>query len=90
MKEQSYANFIQDEKLIDAIERNLEKIGEAAACLPDDLHNKDPGVPWKSMIGLRNIVIHHYFGVDREIIYQNAVRNIPETKPKIERILKSI
>jgi uncharacterized protein with HEPN domain len=90
IKEQSYANFIQDEKLIEAVERNLEKIGEAAACLPDDLRNKNPDVPWKSMIGLRNIVIHHYFGVDREILYQIAFRNIPETKPKIERILESI
>lgn len=90
MNDQSYHDFIQDEKLIDAVERNLEKIGEAAACLPDDLRNKNPDVPWKSMIGHRNIVIHHYSGVDREIIYQTAARNIPETKPKIERILGSI
>jgi len=42
------------------------------------------------MIGLRNIVIHHYFGVDREIMYQIAVRNIPQTKPKIKGILERI
>jgi|WetSurMetagenome_2_1015567.scaffolds.fasta_scaffold1050411_1 uncharacterized protein with HEPN domain len=90
MEGQSFDHFIQDEKLIDAVERNLEKIGEAASCLPDDLRNKYPEVPWKSMIGLRNIVIHHYFGVDREIIYQISIRNIPETKPKIEGIRNNI
>jgi uncharacterized protein with HEPN domain len=42
------------------------------------------------MIGPRNIVIHHYFGVDRGIIYQISIWNIPQTKPKIEAILQSI
>jgi uncharacterized protein with HEPN domain len=84
----SYEEFIRNEQLVDAVERNIEKIGEAAAAIPDPIRNHHPEVPWKTIVGLRNKVIHHYFAVDYEVIYQIATKNIPETKGKIAGILR--
>jgi hypothetical protein len=84
----SYEEFIRQEQLVDAVERNIEKIGEAAAAVPDDIRNRHPEVPWKTIVGLRNKVIHHYFAVDHEVIYQIATKNIPETKGIIAGILR--
>jgi uncharacterized protein with HEPN domain len=74
--------------LIDAVERNIEKIGEAAAAIPDEIRDRYPDVPWKTIVGLRNKVIHHYFAVDLGVIYQIATKNIPETKGRIAEILR--
>ncbi|MGA7798399.1 MAG: DUF86 domain-containing protein [Methanoregula sp.] len=84
----SYAEFAKREQLIDAVERNIEKIGEAAAGVPDEIRDRHPEVPWKTIVGLRNKVIHHYFAVDPDVIYRIATKNIPETKDRIAGILK--
>ena len=83
----SYDEFILREETIDAVERNIEKIGEAAAAIPDDVRNRHPEVPWETIVGLRNKVIHHYFAVDHEVIWQIITKNIPETKGMIAEIL---
>jgi len=82
----SYDEFILRGQTIDAVERNIEKIGEAAAASPDDVRNRHPEVPWRTIVGLRNKVIHHYFAVDHEVIWQIGTRNIPATR---ERLLRS-
>lgn len=84
----SYEEFLQEEQLVDAIERNIEKIGEAAAAVPDSIRVRHPEVPWKTIVGLRNKVIHHYFAVDPEVIYLIGTKNIPETKDKVAKILR--
>ena len=84
----SYEDFIRNEQLIDAVERNVEKIGEAAAAIPDEIRKQHPEVPWKTIVGLRNKVIHHYFAVDHEVIWQIATKNIPATKGKISAIVR--
>ena len=84
----SYYEFIQREQLVDAVERNIEKIVKAAAAIPDEIRNRHPDIPWKTIAGLRNKVIHHYFAVDTEVIYQIAIKNIPETKERIAKILR--
>ncbi|MEN6611623.1 MAG: DUF86 domain-containing protein [Methanoregulaceae archaeon] len=86
----TYQEFVGNELLIDAVERNLEKIGEAAAALPDSLRDQYPEIPWKNIVGLRNKVIHHYFGVDKGVIWQIVTRNLPETRRKIETILQEL
>lgn len=70
--------------------RNIEIIGEAANKLSERIYEENKRVPWGRMIGLRNIVIHEYFGVDLNIIWQIVTVNLPETKPKIEKILTEI
>ncbi|MCD6093211.1 MAG: DUF86 domain-containing protein [Candidatus Omnitrophica bacterium] len=81
--------FAENEMVVDAVIRNLEIIGEASSNIPEDVREKCPDIPWRRMIGLRNITIHEYFGVDLGIIWEIINRNLPETKPKIEAILRS-
>ena len=84
----SYGDFIENEMLVDAVLRNLEVIGEAATKVPKEVQQKYPNVPWRRMIGLRNIVIHEYFGVDLSIIWEIVTKNLPETRPAIAQILE--
>ncbi len=85
-----YDDFIKNDLVRDAVLRNLEVIGEAAKSIPDDVREEYSDVPWKRIIGLRNIVIHEYFGVDFENIWKIIKENIPEVKPYIERILERL
>ena len=64
----SFEAFSSDQKTIDAVVRNLEIIGEAANRLPDEFKDKHPEVEWYKVVGLRNRIIHDYFGIDLKII----------------------
>ena len=72
--------FRQDEKTVDAVIRNLEVIGEATRQLPEDFSNRHPNVPWRQIAGLRNRVVHEYFGLDLEIIWQVIRHDLPQLK----------
>jgi uncharacterized protein with HEPN domain len=83
----TYDEFIKDEKTMDAVLRNLEVIGEAARNIPEELRGRYPDVEWHRMIGLRNIISHEYFGVDMQIIWEVATRNVPEAEPLVADML---
>ena len=85
-----YDDFVENTMLNEAVIRNLEIIGEASKNMPQNLRKQYPDISWKSMIGLRNIMIHEYFGVDLTIVWQIVTKNIPETKPMIEEMVKQI
>ena len=85
-----FDSFAHNNMVVDAVIRNLEIIGEAIRNIPDNFIDKYPDIPWKRMIGLRNIVIHTYFGIDLENIWKIIAENIPEVKPKIVEILNDI
>jgi len=70
--------------------RNLEIIGEASKYITKDMRAQYSEIPWKKMAGLRNVVIHEYFGVDLSIVWEIITRNIPEVKPLLEEVLKKI
>lgn len=89
-KDLSYEDFVKNQMIIDAVVRNLEIIGEAARNIPKSIQKKYKDVPWNRMIGLRNIVIHGYFGIDLSIIWEIITKNLPETKPSLLKILKEI
>lgn len=80
--------FHEDQMRIDAVVRNLEVIGEAAKYVSDDLRQQYSEVPWKSMIGLRNVLIHEYFGIDEQIVWEIVTLDFPRTKLLIEEVLK--
>src|SRR2546430_17266638 len=66
--------FAADEKTLDAVIRNLEVIGEAVKQLPADLRARQPGLDWQKIAGLRDILIHQYFGIDVDILWDTSSR----------------
>ncbi len=86
----SFEEFVKNDMVIDAVLRNLEIIGEASRNIPEDIRSKYKRIPWKRVIGFRNIVIHGYFGVDLEIVWTIITRHLKELKPEIERMLKEL
>lgn len=78
--------FRQDEKTVDAVVRNLEVLGEAARQLPEDFVTQHPDVPWRQVAGLRNRIVHDYFGLDLEIIWQVIQHDLPQLKTRLEEI----
>ena len=78
--------FQNDEKTTDAVVRNLEIIGEAAGRLPEDFTNQHSEIEWVKIIGLRNRIVHEYFGVDLQIIWQILIKDIPDFKASLNNI----
>ena len=90
IKGMDFETFKNDKKTIKAIIRDLEIIGEAAAKIPVDIQDKYPGIPWKHMIGMRNKLIHEYFGVDLEIVWVVCTEEIPPLKPFFITLLNAL
>jgi len=86
----SFEDFTKDDKTIDAVIRNFEIIGEAANNLSNDLLNKYTDIQWRQIIGLRNRLIHAYFGIDYTIIWKVISENLNIFKFQIENLIKEI
>lgn len=84
-----YDAFAQDQKSIDAVVRNLKVIGEVAKNIPDSVKHEYSEIPWKRMVGLRNIVVHEYFGIDLEIIWKIVTENLPNARLQIEKMQRN-
>ena len=83
-----FDNYEKDNKTIDAVVRNLEIIGEASRNIPENIKMRYRDVYWKGIVGLRNRIIHEYFGVDLKIIWHIIKEEIPVLKGQMEGILK--
>ena len=75
--------FVKDEKTADSVVRNLEIIGEATNRLRADFKAKHPQIEWHKIVGLRHRIVHDYFGIDLEIIWEITQKDLPELKSKL-------
>ena len=83
-------DFSNNELIQDGVIRNLEIIGEVVKNLPDDIKKNYPEVEWRKIAGLRDILIHAYFGVDLEIIWDIVKNKVPELKEMVREILLNL
>jgi uncharacterized protein with HEPN domain len=88
VKGMSESEFLQDDKTIFAVIRALEVMGEAAKNVPDDIRNKYSHIPWRDLAGMRDKLIHHYFGVDLKTVWKTVNRDLPILCPKLEEVWK--
>ena len=83
-----YDTWKTDRKTIDAVIRNIEVIGEAASHVPENIQEVYAEIPWYQMKGMRNVLIHEYFGVDLKVLWKTVQDDLPALKIKIGKILK--
>jgi len=84
----NFEKFVSDEKTYDAVLRNMEIIGEAVKNIPDSVRKDYDFIEWKKIAGLRDIVIHDYFGVNDDIIWDVVTNKIPQLRKDILNIIK--
>ncbi len=85
-----YQDFVKDEKTIFAVVRALEIIGESVKNIPESIKEKYSEIPWKDMAGMRDKLIHEYFGVKLDVVWETVKSKIPEIKPKFQKILEDL
>jgi len=86
----SFDEYAQDSKTIDAVVRNFEIIGEATKHIPEEITEKYPDVPWKEMAGMRDKLIHEYFGIKLEVVWETIKKRLPKVKTLIKDVLEKM
>ena len=80
----------KDDKTSSAVIRKFEIIGKPTKQIPEEIRQKYPQVPWKEMAGMRDRLIHFYFGIDYKLVWKTIKERIPQVKPLIRKILEEI
>ena len=89
-KNLTYDDFIKNEELKRAFVRSLEIIGEAAKHIPKEIKNKYTDIKWKNVVGIRNKLIHEYFGVDYKVVWKTIKEKIPELYTVIKKVINDL
>jgi uncharacterized protein with HEPN domain len=85
-----YEAFVEDERTQVWIIHHLQVIGEASNHLSDELIEQNRDIPWADIVGLRNILVHQYFGIDLRQVWETAELDMPILKAKVREILQEI
>jgi uncharacterized protein with HEPN domain len=80
------ATFLADERIADAVVRNLEIIGEAVKRLPDEFKRLHTEIPWAQISGLRNRIVHHYFGLDLQLIWHLLQNDLKDFEARLTNL----
>ena len=83
----TFEEFAEDRRTRDAVIRNLMTMGESVRWIPGPIREANPAVPWTTMRGVRNVVVHEYFGVDDRILWDTVVLDLPPLVAKLEAVL---
>ena len=90
VKDTTEITFLSNQLLQDAVIRRIEIIGEAIKNIPYEFQDIHPDIPWKAISGMRDILIHEYFGIDLKLTWRVVILRIPELKKKIIEIKKGL
>ena len=82
--------FERDELLQTWFVRHLQIIGEAARTIPEEVRALAPEIPWPQIAGMRNVLVHGYFEIDTDLVWDAAARDVPPLKPAIERLFAAL
>jgi uncharacterized protein with HEPN domain len=85
-----FNTFSKDSKTIDAVIRNFEILGEATKQIPENIKSRYSEVPWKEMAGMRDKLVHAYFGIDTSVLWETITKRIPGLKKQIQEIIRDL
>ena len=84
----TYEAFVADDRTTDAVIRNLMTMGESIRWIPEPILDAHPEIPWRLMRGVRNVVVHEYFGVDPSILWETVRGDLPPLIAELEAVLQ--
>jgi uncharacterized protein with HEPN domain len=83
----TFKSFSKNDMMVDAVTRQFEIIGEAASKVSAEFQEKNSHIPWSQAIGMRNRLIHEYFGVNKKIVWQTCKKDLKALKKEIEKLI---
>jgi uncharacterized protein with HEPN domain len=86
----SFDDFSENEMMTSAVIRKLEIIGEASGKISKKLREDNPDIPWRIIIDMRNVLIHHYFGVDLPAVWNTVKNDLPKLKKNVEKLIEIV